>query len=99
MEHRKLLRAVSPKLYSLITTELEKRFNVQPYDIQAEAKVKDNGIVAIVRYGEQFNQQKEQFFPSDAIQKDSQVLLQFVKETGEACQERMIKDYYRMMAP
>jgi hypothetical protein len=99
LEPKKLLRAVSPKLYTLITAELEKQFNVQPYDIQAEGRQKENGIVAVIRYGEQFTQKKEQFFPFDSIQKDNKVLLQFVEETGKACQEIMIKDYYRMMAP
>jgi len=98
-EHKKSLRAVSPKLHLLIMSELESKYNIQPYDVQAEAIKKDKGIQVLLKFGERFTHQEEQYFPFSQIRKESKVLDAFIQSSGEACKEVMIQDYYRMMAP
>lgn len=98
-EERKPLRAISPKLYMFITKELEKQFHIQPYDVQVDAIQKDEGMQISVRFGEQFSQQVEQFFSSDALWDDRKQLQQFIQKTGESCKDVLIKNYFRMMAP
>lgn len=96
-DERKPLRALSPDLYLWMTQELEKQFHIQPYDVQIDGVEKDEGMEVIIRYGEQFSQHSKQFFSSAAINEKS--IQKFIESTGEICQETLIKNYYRMMAP
>jgi len=92
------LISVSPKLYRYITSELEKRYHIHSYDLQAGAITKENGIHIFVRFGEHYNHEKDQFLTNEMLE-DEKVLETFVEEVGEACKQVMIDDYFNKMAP
>lgn len=98
-ENQKSLRAVSPKLYRLIMAGLEDEYHIQPYDVQAEAVKKDTGFQVILRFGEQFTENQEQFFSFEAVSEKSDQVKEFVQTAGDACKQVLIEDYYRIMAP
>ncbi|WP_068672615.1 hypothetical protein [Oceanobacillus sp. Castelsardo] len=92
------LISVSPKLYRYITSELEKRYHIHSYDLQAGAIKKDDGVHIFLRYGEHYNNEKDQFLTNEMLE-DGKVLETFVEEVGEACKQVMIDDYFNKMTP
>jgi len=93
----KFLRVVSPKLYLYLTSQFSDQFNIHPYDIRYEGIEKEDGVLVILRYGEDYIQMIEYFFTFAEIDEEGEELTEFVEETGEICQEVMIADYYKMM--
>ncbi|MFD2760803.1 hypothetical protein [Lentibacillus juripiscarius] len=93
------LRVILPELYSFITTELEDRYNIHPYDIQANAVKEASGYKIILYYGDNYAHQKAQSFSVKSLQSFDTELTAFIEEVGESCKEVMIADYYRMMKP
>ncbi|WP_085992615.1 hypothetical protein [Oceanobacillus senegalensis] len=94
----KSLISVSPKLYRYFTTELENRYHIHSYDFQADAIKKENGIYIILRFGDYFDQKKEQFFSNNKLE-DKKELEAFIIEAGEFCKQVLIDDYFKRMAP
>jgi hypothetical protein len=92
------LISVSPKLYRYITSELEKKYHIHSYDLQADAILKENGIHILLRYGEHYNNEKDQFLTHEMLE-NKKVLETFVEEVGEVCKQVMIDDYFNKMTP
>ncbi|MFD1360502.1 hypothetical protein [Lentibacillus salinarum] len=93
------LRLVLPNLYQTITDILEKQHNIHPYDLQVKAIPESSGYTIIVYFGDSFNHQKYQTFSNEAIQSIDSEIVSFIEETGNACKEVMIADYFKMMRP
>ncbi|RKQ30751.1 hypothetical protein [Oceanobacillus halophilus] len=92
------LISISPKLYRYITSELQKRYHVHSYDLQAGAIKKEHGIHVFLRFGERFSHEKEQFFSDEKLE-DGKELDAFIEEAGEACKQVLIDDYFKRMTP
>lgn len=92
------LRAVSPTFYRYLVSAFES-FHIHPYDIQANAIIQGDEVEVILRFGEDFHQTERRAFTLDTIEKGSQDITDFIKETGEVCKNVLIADYYKMMKP
>lgn len=93
---QKELRAVSPKLFRYISETLEVS-NIHPYDIQATAVEKEDGLQVFIQYGNNFNHSKSDYFTHQAIEKRNEEIDAFIKVIAEACKQTMIADYFKMM--
>lgn len=93
------LRSLSPKLYEYMIEKFDEKFHIQPYDLQINAVKEKNGFNIIVKYGERFDHQSEQFFSLESVEKRDESVMQFIQEAGEACKKVLIDDYFRMMTP
>ena len=60
---------------------------------------KDKGLQIIVKYGERFDHQSEQFIAFTSIEEKDEKVHSFIEETGKACKQVLIDDYFRMMTP
>ncbi|MFZ3577281.1 hypothetical protein [Virgibacillus sp. DJP39] len=90
------LRSVSPQLYSLLVTELEK-VHIHPYDIQANATEKETGYQLLIRFGNDFSHKESVFFSFESIENEDNNVTEFIKNIGETCKQAMIADYYKMI--
>ncbi|HLQ71726.1 MAG TPA: hypothetical protein VK142_07970 [Bacillota bacterium] len=95
-EKQRMLRAVSPDLFNVIISELEK-YNIHLNDIQANVIIKEDGLDVIVLFGEHFNQTKSRFFTHESIESQFEDIQRFAYDIAEACREVMIADYFKMM--
>ncbi|GAA0444652.1 hypothetical protein GCM10008983_22580 [Lentibacillus halophilus] len=93
------LRIILPELYHFITTELENRYNIHKYDIQANAIKEESGYKVILYYGDGFAHQMSRSLTNDVLHNKREALTEFLEEAGESCKEVMIADYFRMMKP
>lgn len=98
-ENERFLRVILPNLYNFLMEELEKHYNIHPYDIQAHAIKESEQYQLIFYFGDGFAHQKTKSFSNEAIEKMSTEITDFAKELGEACKEVMIADYFKMMKP
>ncbi len=92
------LQIVYPNLYRWIVEELEEKFCIHSYDIQADAIQKENGVEVIIRFGQYFHHQKKEFL-SNPIERSSEEFNKFIHKIGKACREVLIDDYFKMMTP
>jgi len=99
MKKGKFLRIVSPKLYNYLTTRFEEDFNIHPYDMQLEGIENEKGVFLLLKFGDNYAHVIEEFFSFPTIDEAGEELENFVKESGEACKEIMIADYFKMMEP
>jgi hypothetical protein len=95
----KSLRLVSPRLYTYITNELQQTHNIQTYDLQIDALVKDKGMEITIRYGETFSHKETSFFTYEQIDEVSSEIKEFIAKIGEDCTKVMIDDYFKIYAP
>ncbi|MGM8216477.1 hypothetical protein ACLIA0_12980 [Bacillaceae bacterium W0354] len=93
------LLSISPKLHHYISSELLSQFHIHSYDFQTYANKTDEGINLIIRFGSQFSHEKEMFIRNDQLNTISSEFEEFVKETGKACKQVLIDDYFNKMAP
>lgn len=91
------LRVISPQLYRFFTGELERQYNIHPYDIQITASKVESGYNLTFYYGEGYGHRETHFFSSDAIQSLNSEIADFIEEFGESCKQAMIADYYKML--
>ncbi|MFD1848513.1 hypothetical protein [Oceanobacillus bengalensis] len=94
----KSLISISPKLYQKITKELENKYHIHSYDLQVTGIKQEEGIKVVLRFGEHFNNEKEQFFSYESLE-DDKALDTFIDEAGETCKQVLIDDYFKKMAP
>lgn len=90
------LRLVLPKLYEILSTELE-NLHIHSYDYQANVIEENKGYEIILRYGDGFQKSESTFFTSEMIENGSKELLDFIKSAAQSCKTVMIADYFKMM--
>ncbi|WP_026905818.1 hypothetical protein [Paucisalibacillus globulus] len=98
-DKKKSLRLVSPRLYNYITEKLEDKHNIHSYDLQIDASLMDEGIEIAIRFGETFSNIETKFFTHEQVKEISKEVKEFVAQTGEACTEVLIDDYFKIHAP
>ncbi|MBP1950748.1 hypothetical protein [Virgibacillus litoralis] len=96
-EQEQFLRVALPDLYSFLMEEVEKHYNIHPYDIQAHVIKDSEQYQLIFYYGDGFAHQKSKSFSHEAVERMGEEMTDFSKELGEACKEVMIADYFKMM--
>jgi hypothetical protein len=96
---RRSLRLVSPDLYNYITTELEDKHNIHSYDLQIDASEMEEGMEITIRFGETFSNIETKYFTHEQVKEISKEVKEFVAQTGEACTEVLIDDYFKIHAP
>ncbi|GGE50397.1 hypothetical protein GCM10011391_31420 [Pullulanibacillus camelliae] len=92
------LRVISPSLYSILIDEFKKA-HIHPYDIELSAVKQSEGVLVIIRYGEQFLQSSTHLFKKNRTNKLADEDISYLEEIVAACKRMLMADYYKMMKP